>query len=275
MDDRSTESVSALMDGEVADFELRRTLDRIEQEPELAEQWQRYHLVRSVMKNEEAELSNFDISSQVMQALDQEPSLAVEATTPDSKSEAKSNPFWKPLASMTAAASVTAMVILGTQTYNQQESDTIADNRPNYVLPGNSVSDDLVRAQFGNRSMISSQGQEPEIIRLSEGVERYVSQHKHMLSHQESGWDATWLPEGFSGKRKDVMAHAEVQMFSNGRHSFTVCVEKYGRQSVPEGAVQSDGMVTVGKRIGDQFVTVVGDVPLMIAERIAASVERK
>ncbi|WP_415899012.1 MucB/RseB C-terminal domain-containing protein [Neptuniibacter sp. QD48_11] len=275
MDDRSTESVSALMDGEVADFELRRTLDRIEQEPELAEQWQRYHLVRSVMKNEEADLGGFDISGQVMQALDQEPDLEVVTAAPEVKSEIKGNSFWKPLASMTAAASVTAMVILGAQTYNQPENDTIADNRPNYVLPGNAVSDDLVRAQFGNRSMISSQGQEPEIIRLSEGVERYVSQHKHMLSHQESGWEATWLPEGFSGKRRDVMAHAEVQMFSNGRHSFTVCVEKYGRQSVPEGAVQSDGMVTVGKRIGDQFVTVVGDVPLMIAERIAASVERK
>ncbi|WP_415885541.1 MucB/RseB C-terminal domain-containing protein [Neptuniibacter sp. QD37_6] len=275
MDDRSTESVSALMDGEVADFELRRTLDRIEQEPELVEQWQRYHLVRSVMKNEEAELSGFDISGQVMQALDQEPDLEVVTAAPEVKSEIKGNSFWKPLASMTAAASVTAMVILGAQTYNQPENDTIADNRPNYVLPGNAVSDDLVRAQFGNRSMISSQGQEPEIIRLSEGVERYVSQHKHMLSHQESGWEATWLPEGFSGKRRDVMAHAEVQMFSNGRHSFTVCVEKYGRQSVPEGAVQSEGMVTVGKRIGDQFVTVVGDVPLMIAERIAASVERK
>ncbi|WP_415892350.1 MucB/RseB C-terminal domain-containing protein [Neptuniibacter sp. PT8_73] len=275
MDDRSTESVSALMDGEVADFELRRTLDRIEQEPELAEQWQRYHLVRSVMKNEEAELSGFDISSQVMQALEEEPDLVVETAAVGVKSDAKGGSFWKPLASMTAAASVTAMVILGAQTYNQPENDTIADNRPNYILPGNSVSDDLVRAQFGNRSMISSQGQEPEIIRLSEGVERYVSQHKHMLSHQKSGWEATWLPEGFSGKRRDVMAHAEVQMFSNGRHSFTVCVEKYGRQSVPEGAVQSDGMVTVGKRIGDQFVTVVGDVPLMIAERIAASVERK
>ena len=31
------------------------------------------------------------------------------------------------------------------------------------------------------------------------------------------------------------MAHAEIQMFSNGRHSFTVCVEEFGKQTVPEG----------------------------------------
>jgi negative regulator of sigma E activity len=32
-------------------------------------------------------------------------------------------------------------------------------------------------------------------------------------------------------------------------------------------------MIAVGKRRGDDFVTVVGDVPLMIADRIAASVQ--
>lgn len=34
MAERSIESVSALMDGEVADFELRRVLERMDQEPE-------------------------------------------------------------------------------------------------------------------------------------------------------------------------------------------------------------------------------------------------
>lgn len=46
-----------------------------------------------------------------------------------------------------------------------------------------------------------------------------------------------------------------------------------GHQSLPEGVAQADGYIAVGKRRGDHFVTVVGDVPLMIAERIASAVQ--
>ncbi len=277
MADRSNESVSALMDGEIADFELRRTLERIEAEPELTKMWQRYHLVRSVMRNEEVGKPDLDISSLVMSALDDEPEFSTsDAHMPkhdDEKSaQGTESQFWKPLASMAAAASVTAMVILGVQNTNREDV-TIADNRPAYTLPANTISNDFVRARFGAQGVIAENGQEPEIIRLSQGIERYIDQHKHMLGNQQSSWKASWLPKGFKGLKRDVMAHAEVQVFSNGRNSFTVCVEDYGHQTVPEGVAESGNIVAVGKRMGDQFVTVVGDVPLMIAERIASSVE--
>lgn len=276
MAERSTESISALMDGEVADFELRRTLDRMEQEPELGEAWQRYHLIRSVMRNEEVAPPELDISSQVMAAIAEEPALEIapEADT-EKASERKRFQFWKPVASMAAAASVTAMVILGVQSTGTSQPDQIADTRPAYTLPTGAVSEDIVRAQFGSNPMMAEAGQMPEIIRLPQGLDRYIEQHKHMLTTQTSRWQTAWLPDGFEGTRRDVMPHAEVQVFSNGRNSFTVCVEKYGQQSLPEGVAQSGEMVAVGKRVGDQFVTVVGDVPLMIAERIAASVEAK
>jgi len=283
MDDRSTESISALMDGEVEDFELRRILARADEDPQLAEEWQRYHIARSAMKGEESVIKDFDISDRVMAALEDEPAYDLSdndnvekaTTAEESNVVSKGSSFWRPLASMAAAASVTAMVILGAQTYNQTETETIADNRPSYVLPSNQVSSDLVRAQFGQNTYLTEGGQSGEIIRASEGIERYISQHKHMLTAKTATWQASWLPEGFNGVRQDVMAHAEIQMFSNGRHSFTVCVEEFGKQTVPEGVAESQGMVAVGKKIGDRFVTVVGDVPIMIAERIAASVEKK
>lgn len=275
MTERSTESVSALMDGEVADFELRRTLDRIEDEPELAEAWQRYHLIRSVIRKEEVALPSVDISNSVMSALDGDSEYELQPEEAIDKAEESKPQFWKPLASMAAAASVTAMVILGAQNINQPQTEQIADTRPDYTLPSNPISNDFVRAQFGNRSVVNESGQEPEIIRLSQGLERYIEQHKHMLTGKQSGWKTSWLPEGYEGQRREVMAHAEVQVFSNGRNAFSVCIEDYGRQSVPEGVAQSGDMVAVGKRIGDQFVTVVGDVPLMIAERIATSVKPK
>ena len=279
MTDRSTESISALMDGEVADFELRRTLDRIDSEPELSEAWQRYHLIRSIMKNEDGADLNVDISASVMSSLELEQDFEIDESDFTEETETgaiEKNRFWRPIASMAAAASVTAMVILGAQNLsNDPQEETLADNRPSYTLPIGTVSNDIVRAQFGNRSVIDNGNSQPDIIRLSQGVERYIDQHKHMLQTQKANWQASWLPDGFDDMRLDVMPHAEVQVFSNGRNSFSVCVEDYGRQTVPEGVAKSGDMVAVGKRIGDQFVTVVGDVPMMIAERIASSVERR
>jgi len=242
MTDRSIESVSALMDGEVTDFELRRTLARIESEPELAETWQRYHLIRSAIRSEDGNGIAVDISSSVMSALESEPEFHLEDGSTDSEKAVSKSHFL---------------------------------NRPSYSLPTGTLSNDIVRAQFGNRSNIEVESQQPEIIRLPQGIDRYIEQHEHMLKKQKPNWQASWLPDGFSGLRSDVMPHAEVQIFSNGRNTFSVCVENYGHQSVSEGVAQSGNMVAVGKRIGDQFVTVVGDVPLMIAERIASSVVKK
>lgn len=276
MTDRSTETVSALMDGEVSDFELRRILDRIDKEPELAEAWQRYQLISSVIRNEEVADPRIDISGSVMAALAAEPAFQLEAESGESSRSDSRIMFWKPLTSMAVAASVTAMVIFGAQSFNQPSpTNQIVDSRPDYTLPGNAPSADFVRAQFGNRQVFSMDENQPDIIRLPQGLERYIDQHKHMLQGKQSSWNTAWLPEGYKGLRNDVMPHAEVQVFSNGRNTFTVCIEAYGHQSVPEGVAEHDGMVAVGKRMGDQFVTVVGDVPLMIAERIAASVKPK
>lgn len=277
MADHSIESLSALMDGEVEDFELRRTLERIESDPELAATWERFHVARSVLRNEDIGQDNLDISSAVMSALDAEPEYHVPESEPVAASHRpseKAAPFWKPLTSMAVAASVTAIVILGVQN-NQVAAPEIADNRPSYTLPSVQSSSDFVQARFGNRLELSNAGPEPEIIRLSQGIERYIDQHEHMLTSEASSWNATWLPEGFDELRLDVMAHAEVQVFSNGRNSFSVCIEDLGHQSVPEGVATSGKMVAVGKRMGEHFVTVVGDVPLMIAERIATSVRAK
>ena len=278
MAERSIESVSALMDGEVADFELRRILERMDSEPELQDTWQRYHTMRAVMHNEEQADPSIDISGAVFAALESEPTYSAnesETQQPVAKEKAS---FWKPLTSMAVAASVTAVVILGAQNTIQPQTQTqeLVDNRPAYTLPSTTaISNDFVQAQFGNRSLMTEPWQEPEIIRASEGLDRYIKQHKHMLSGQPSAWKAAWLPEGYEGLKRDVMAHAEVHAFSNGSSSFTVSIERFGMQAVPEGVSETKGMVAVGKRVGDQFVTVVGDVPLMIAERVASSVVRR
>jgi sigma-E factor negative regulatory protein RseA len=52
MTEQLKESLSAVMDGEADEFEIRRVLNEAAADPELRGVWERYHLVRSVMRGE-------------------------------------------------------------------------------------------------------------------------------------------------------------------------------------------------------------------------------
>jgi negative regulator of sigma E activity len=272
------ESLSALLDGEVSDFELRRTLEQIGQDPQLGRQWQRYQTARSALKREPIALPGVDISDRIMAALETEPSYHPSADRPDSPTAGQRvfrpvSRWWRSVSSMAVAASVTAVVILGAGSINEPGDSA----RPTYVLPGASASADLMRTQLGNRSVspeISNRYDSADVIRLSDGLKRYIDQHQHLLSTQKvPQWTTRWLPEGYSIVRHELLPHGEVMVFANARDAFSVSVEEMGHQSMPEGVAQADGYIAVGKRRGDHFVTVVGDVPLMIADRIASAVQ--
>ncbi len=62
------ESLSALVDGEVDELELRRILNTCDKDPTVYESWRRMQLVRGIL-NDEA-VSNVDLSAGIRQALD-------------------------------------------------------------------------------------------------------------------------------------------------------------------------------------------------------------
>jgi len=279
MNEQAAESLSTMMDGEASEFELRRNLEQMKQSPEMGERWRRYHVAKSALRGESVASTDIDISAGVMAALEDEPTYSMapeEATTAEPQQERRkeARTLWKPVASMAMAASVTAMVILGVQSQTGDTNNPVASAQPEYSLPATSVANaDLVRAQFGSRAAQPGvETLEADVIRLSQGLERYIEQHQFMLSTSAPQWQADWVPEGFQHVRHEVTPGGEIMMFSNGSKHVTVCVEPLGRQSVPEGVAQAEGMIAVGKTQGDRFITVVGDVPLMMAERIAASV---
>lgn len=283
MNEQAAEGLSVLMDGEASEFELRRSLEQIKQSPEMGERWRRYHVTRSAMRGESVGTTDIDISGSVMAALEDEPAhsitpeqteTAAQGSVPRQERRKEPRTLWKPLASMAVAASVTAMVILGVQSQTNDTANPLASAQPQYTVPAAPAANaDLVRAQFGSRPAAGEVGSvEADVIRLSQGLERYIEQHRFMLTANAPQWQADWLPEGFQNVRHEVTPAGEMLMFSDGSKHVTVCIEDLGRQTVPEGVAQAEGMIAVGKRQGDKFVTVVGDVPLMMAERIAASV---
>lgn len=77
MSDKLFESISALMDNEVDDLELRRLLKEMETNDELALVWSRYHVARAVLHKElpaNASTKNIDLTARVRVALQEEKS---------------------------------------------------------------------------------------------------------------------------------------------------------------------------------------------------------
>ena len=97
-EERDREVLSALMDGEVQELELRRVLEAVAGDTSLRDQWQRHHRVRDALRGQFASDTEIDVSKRVRQAL--------EAGKPMSR-----NPLW----SMAVAASVTLAVVMGGQ----------------------------------------------------------------------------------------------------------------------------------------------------------------
>lgn len=66
------ESLSALMDGEVGDLELRRILKVLPEQNELQGTWERYHLIGAALKRETHSRLSVDILSGVKRRLENE-----------------------------------------------------------------------------------------------------------------------------------------------------------------------------------------------------------
>ncbi len=125
---RIRESVSALMDGECDELELRRLMSEGSAD-EVDETWKRYHLIRNAMQNESQSLtfSSLDISQQVRAAIADEVSNASEESN-NSKSVTGQNSvdgdaavaaWYKPVVGFAVAASVAFAVVLGVQNSSQ------------------------------------------------------------------------------------------------------------------------------------------------------------
>lgn len=71
------ESLSALVDSEASEMEVRRILKNAETDPEIRERWKRYHLMRSVLQGDLDVNPQIDLSGRISAAIAQEESLQV------------------------------------------------------------------------------------------------------------------------------------------------------------------------------------------------------
>lgn len=135
--------LSALMDGEAQELELRRLLRDMPQQPETLQRWHRYHLVREVFTGSQPR--SVDLSQRVREVLAQEPGQGT--------ATGLRHPAWRrALGSVAVAASVAMVVLVGGQQLAQDGGAAGSSVGP---LPGTVVQTQgaiPVQASFGQRS---------------------------------------------------------------------------------------------------------------------------
>jgi sigma-E factor negative regulatory protein RseA len=110
-------SVSAVMDGEADELELRRVLAAVGEDPALRERWARYQLARDVMHRQDV-LPKLDLAAGVAAAIAAEDARVAPAAKPMRS--------WRQAARLAVAASVTLAVLVGVRFYNGQDEAGMA-----------------------------------------------------------------------------------------------------------------------------------------------------
>ena len=126
--DRLRESLSATMDGEAGELELRRVLDRIGSDEELRESARRYQMIGDVMRKESDAFMNVDLSAGIRDRLEQEGEAHKEQSS-DNRTGVITvlDNWWSSLGRVAVAASVAFAMVVGVRNYNDvQEVQTVA-----------------------------------------------------------------------------------------------------------------------------------------------------
>ena len=190
---RIRESLSALMDGEAEELELRRILSA-EHSELVNERWQSYHMVRSAMHNDGEGLAfrHLDISQQVAAAIAEEQPLKV----------GNSRTWLRPVAGFAVAASVAVAVVVGVQDMGQVQPGVAA---PAEGIPA--VASSRVYPVAGS-SLQAAAGSAPETV---------VTYHNTQLPGAIAVSQAAAEKEADKSLEKYFLRHTENAALNNGQ----------------------------------------------------------
>lgn len=197
-----SESLSALMDGEVTELELRRLLKA--DKAQIDARWMRYHLAKDTMQGQLKGQFKADeligLSRSISDAIADEPVL----NTKQAATSKSGSSFWSNLGRFAVAASVAGAVVVGVQFTPDNSNGQLAN-----TVPGNSVettvsntpvpakintspalsSDTSVRV-VGNQSSVSkeqtpivlNEATQEQLQQMEGDINRWMSEHAQNAS---------------------------------------------------------------------------------------------
>jgi len=129
MSEKLKESLSAAIDDEADEFELRRVLDEMQKSPELRHLWERYHMMGRQLRGQRAD-SGTQLRDRVWAALDDSDVAEPETVTDIVGSGARAgSPVWAGrITGMVVAATVALAIIFGAGV-GEQEQPQLAESQ--------------------------------------------------------------------------------------------------------------------------------------------------
>ncbi len=116
------ESLSALMDGEANELELRRVLEHLGTDDQLRETAINYQRIGATIRNEQNAFADIDLSSSISAAIADEPAPVVESPAVGSLGvetrKAANSGWFANFTRLAVAASVAAATVVGVQSWN-------------------------------------------------------------------------------------------------------------------------------------------------------------
>lgn len=193
------EKLSALMDEETVDNVFLQSLSN---DKTLQMSWQRYHLIRDVLRGDVGTVINLDIASRVESALEYE-ALPVESEISESQPTPytwsgmsfwhKVRPWIGQLTQISVAACVSLVVVIGVQTYNSAQDQPFTELPVLNTLPmggltspvsygvSTEMSSNLVQKAREQREHVNSMLQDYELQRRLH-AEQPPSENSHPVS---------------------------------------------------------------------------------------------
>jgi len=171
MSEKQSESLSALMDGELDELTMRRLLNEMDNDPTIKAQWARMHLMRDAIKGDVSPFAHMDISQGVSMALESEPAMHTSATQ---------KPWLKAVTGLSVAASVAFAVVVGAR-FNPLMDSSSVDAQLADKTKVEIVTPDV--SKFRSPSMIAQAPNgienvdEKELQQAQERLNSYLKQH--------------------------------------------------------------------------------------------------
>ncbi|MDP6375555.1 MAG: sigma-E factor negative regulatory protein [Pseudomonadales bacterium] len=168
MSEKLRESLSAVMDGEADEFELRRLLDEMGRDEALRNQWLRFHEARSVLRGEHHAV-RANLAERVWEAVTGDATEVPAGQDEQSATEQCVNPKLGRMTGIGVAAAMALAVIVGSSFY-QGLPDTPAEL---------AASDPIVGKLEGPVVQLSSEVSADDLLRARAYMMHHV-QHKAM-----------------------------------------------------------------------------------------------
>jgi sigma-E factor negative regulatory protein RseA len=182
MSESKFEAISSLVDNyQATDQESEQAIDEILKDEHLSKTWQNYHLIGDVIRDEIPAALQLDLSAQIADALQDEPTVLAPNRVENNKPnnfKAKVVQLVKPLGQLAIAASAAGLMIIGVQ-------QNVADN--NEIITPNQIVQTKPLAGFANP--VSFNYQQPVKAQKQVALEQRIEQQRRfqalLSDHQQ------------------------------------------------------------------------------------------